>query len=196
MSWQEVLSVGASIIASLGGAGFVIFALSGWLGKIWAERIMAADRATHATELEKLRADLQRENHRDLESLKAELSISQQRDFKGFQDKLAIYRMVVDLLSDFLHDLAVFFHTGQPIPDEKIKAFDKLRMKTFGYLGMLAPQDVMDAHEELIERVIETLEGSREFNWQEIREKVLLLLNAARVDIGLNPSPIVYNGNR
>lgn len=130
------------------------------------------------------------------EKLKNDKEAARQRNHRAFEDKLAIYRMVVDLHSNFLHDLQSFYIDGQQITPEKIKDFDKMRMKSYGYLAMLAPQDVMDAHEELVERIIATLEGTQEFNWAEIREKCLVMLNAARKDIGLDTATITYNGNR
>jgi len=38
MRLSEVLEIAASIIASLGGGGAIVFGLSGYLGKIWADR--------------------------------------------------------------------------------------------------------------------------------------------------------------
>ena len=40
MSWQEMLGVGAVVIGSLGGGGVIVLGLSGYLGKLWADRLM------------------------------------------------------------------------------------------------------------------------------------------------------------
>ncbi|MGV3518290.1 hypothetical protein [Luteitalea sp.] len=38
MSWDEAAKVGAVVIASLGGGGFIVWALAGQLGRLWVER--------------------------------------------------------------------------------------------------------------------------------------------------------------
>ncbi len=181
MTFHDIISVGAAIILSLGGAGAVLLALSRWFGKIWAEKILASDRAKYERELEELKADLVKNS---------------QKDLKGFQDKLAIYRTVVDQFAEFLHDISMLFEAGRAMQQEKFEMFNKLRMRTYGYLSMLAPQDVMDAHDGLVECLYTMIEGKIPFDWPTIREKCLLMLNAARRDLGLNPSPITYNGSR
>jgi hypothetical protein len=44
MTFQDVVKLAGAIMASLGGAGVIIFGLSGFLGKLWADRALAADR--------------------------------------------------------------------------------------------------------------------------------------------------------
>jgi hypothetical protein len=48
MSPKDVLEVCASIIASLGGGAAIVFGLSGYLGKVWAERGLAKQRQDYA----------------------------------------------------------------------------------------------------------------------------------------------------
>lgn len=58
---------------ALGGGAAIIFALSSWLGKVWANRLMEAHKARHARDLKALEADLVRaaeDRTRKLESLK------------------------------------------------------------------------------------------------------------------------------
>ena len=43
MSLRDALSVAAAVIASLGGGAAIVLALSNWLGKVWANRLMEAD---------------------------------------------------------------------------------------------------------------------------------------------------------
>lgn len=49
MTVTEILETGASIIASLGGAAAILFGLSSYLGKIWADRALQEQRQQHAT---------------------------------------------------------------------------------------------------------------------------------------------------
>ena len=70
---MDVLSIAATVMASLGGGAVIVFALSSWLGKVWANRLMEEDKARHAKDLKGLEADLSRvaeDRTRKLESLK------------------------------------------------------------------------------------------------------------------------------
>jgi hypothetical protein len=62
MTFQQIWEVAGAIIVSVGGGGAVVFALSSWLGKVWANRILETDRAKYAREIEHLRSDLERSN--------------------------------------------------------------------------------------------------------------------------------------
>jgi len=73
MSVAEIFSIAGAVIASIGGGAAVVLALSSWLGKIWANRLMEADKARYAKELETIKAELTRisqDRTRKLESLK------------------------------------------------------------------------------------------------------------------------------
>jgi hypothetical protein len=71
MTFEDTLRIAATILASLGGAGVVVIGFSSWLGKIWAERLMNADRAKYSRELEELKARLILDNQKSLESIRA-----------------------------------------------------------------------------------------------------------------------------
>lgn len=58
MELSEIWSVAGAVLASLGGGAVLVFALSSWLGKVWANRLMAAETAKHAHELELWRTEL------------------------------------------------------------------------------------------------------------------------------------------
>lgn len=59
MSPKEIWQITLAVLAALGGGGAIVFALSSWLGKVWAARILERDRRLYAEELEKLRANIQ-----------------------------------------------------------------------------------------------------------------------------------------
>lgn len=48
-----------TILGSLGGGAVIALALSRWLGKVWADRILANSKAKHAEDLEGLKTKLQ-----------------------------------------------------------------------------------------------------------------------------------------
>ena len=58
MTYGNAFKIVFTSLTSVGGAGAIIIALSSWLGKVWAERILQSDRIKYQTEIEKLRADL------------------------------------------------------------------------------------------------------------------------------------------
>lgn len=66
---QAAFGVAAAIIVSLGGAGAIILALSNWLGRVWAQRILEADRAKYRDEIERQKAQYQQELERLRSSL-------------------------------------------------------------------------------------------------------------------------------
>lgn len=63
----SAFQLAASILVSLGGGGAIVWAMSSWFGKIWAERILESDRNKYSTEMEVLRADYARalEEHKN-----------------------------------------------------------------------------------------------------------------------------------
>jgi hypothetical protein len=60
MNFKDVLSIVVAVLASLGGGGAIVLALSSWLGKVWANRLMEVDKAKYARDLEALKVDLTR----------------------------------------------------------------------------------------------------------------------------------------
>jgi hypothetical protein len=198
MTLGEVLSTGASIIVSLGGAGFIILGFSSWLGKVWAERLMQNQRLSNEQKLAELRANLERQNQLDIQRLKTELSLLQHRELTSHQEKINIYKIAIDMFSDFLFDLQTLFESPQnhTLLNEKLISFERMRMKTYAILCIHASQDVIDAHENLVEIIIYTLEGKKQFNWEEIRGACMSLLNGARKDLGIMGDNIQYRGTR
>ena len=67
MTWQLVLEIVAAAIASVGGAGAIIWALSSFFGKMWANKILEKQKAEYQKDIEQYKSDLSRE----LENVKA-----------------------------------------------------------------------------------------------------------------------------
>src|SRR5215510_1088274 len=51
MNWDQAFKVASSILASVGGGALIVFALSSWLGKVWANRILEADKLKYQSAL-------------------------------------------------------------------------------------------------------------------------------------------------
>ena len=60
MGIADIFRVAGAAIAATGSASLIMFALSSWLGKVWASRILERERGALAKELEERRAELAR----------------------------------------------------------------------------------------------------------------------------------------
>lgn len=197
MDIGDVLNIVAAAVLSVGGAGAVVMALSSWLGKIWAERLMEREKAEHAKELENLRSELRKNSEVELAGLRNELDIFKEKHLRGHQDKLEIYRLVVDVVAELLGDLdfiQVFGDVHEEVKRQRWDKFNRGRMRAYGYLAMLAPQTVMDASDNLFDYLIQVSHGQARYDWPEVRARALALLNETRRDIGIDENAIQYNG--
>lgn len=55
---MDYLYIAGAIIISLGGSSVLILGVSGWLGKVWASRILEKDKLKYQSELEKIKSEL------------------------------------------------------------------------------------------------------------------------------------------
>jgi hypothetical protein len=55
MSLADLLELSAAVLASIGGASLLLFAMSNWLGKVWADRLMRRETAEFSRDLEALK---------------------------------------------------------------------------------------------------------------------------------------------
>lgn len=194
MSIVEIVSIGASVILSFGGAGAIILALSAWLGKVWANRIMEQDRAKYAEDIETLKSQLERSNNKEIEEIKNDLSIFKEHHLKGLHDKIAMYRMVIELVSEVLGDFDYATETKTKISSERFDKVNRQRIKVYGYLAMMAPQSLMDAQDKLMDHLLLVAHGKKSYEWPEVRDFAHGLLNEMRKDLKFDNSPIKYNG--
>ena len=58
MDWADVFKIVTASVASIGVAGGLIFALSSWLGKVWARRILDREKNELDRELEAKKREL------------------------------------------------------------------------------------------------------------------------------------------
>jgi hypothetical protein len=59
MDLRAALQVAVMVLAGLGGGGVIVILCASWLGKVWANRILEADRLKYGQELERLRGNLE-----------------------------------------------------------------------------------------------------------------------------------------
>ncbi|MBQ7208193.1 MAG: hypothetical protein IJS01_10390 [Lentisphaeria bacterium] len=105
---KEIIQTALAILGSVGIGGAIVAALSSWLGKVWAERLMAKESAKYREELERLTKRLERKNY-----------VSRVR----FDAEFAIYR---DLSAAFLEVVKTqnhlfTFYRLDSVPEDKPK---------------------------------------------------------------------------
>jgi hypothetical protein len=180
----EVLSELSSLILGvIGGSGATVAAiyfLSNWLGKVWAARMLEADRHRYATELERLKAETQ-----------AELAIYREKYLGMHRDKIELYRAaaipIIELVTEVLH--------GQ-LTSEFVAAYDRRRLEVRAHLALFAPQDVLDAYDALIDYTFDVLDQHQRPDWGTFRILGFALINRMRADIGMSIGDVTYQGRR
>ena len=197
MTVFEAFEIAGAVIVAVGGGGAIVFALSAWLGKVWADRLMIQERARYDKELTILQSELRHNSEQEITNIKNELDILKEKHLRGHSDKIGIYRLSVDIIAEMLGDLDYTQLTKQP-PPEALQRYDKFnrnRLKAYGYLAMLAPQHVMDAFDALFDHLILVVHGNTPYDWKQVRTLGIALINEIRKDVGIDKSPIEYRGN-
>ncbi len=110
MSQSEIWSIALSVLASLGGGGVIVFALSNWLGKIWANRVLETERARHANELEKAKAEL------------SSLATDRERKLKSLMDH---YGRQIEEFYGPLFNMVNQVHVANDIQEKMLSAKDE-----------------------------------------------------------------------
>ena len=189
MTFEETIKIATTILLSLGGGGIIVFALSSWLGKVWANRIMAEERAKYERELTELRAKLEMENQESLSKIRTDLEIYRDKYLKAHNDKMGTYGFVFGVVSELLADVDLIRRGKKPEGDA-LDRFNRGRLKAHGYLAMLAPQNVMDAYDSLIDYIFSVLEQPAQTvnheHWKEIRRLAYDVINLIREDVGID----------
>lgn len=197
MTALEAIYVGSSVIVSLGGGAALVFALSSWLGKVWAERLMQKERQDHAIQLEHLRTSLQLASEEQLSSMRSQLEVAKEALVREHVDRVAIYRAAIDLISGIVTKVEMMMLQKRgPLTAEELHEFEAQRLHVYAYLAMHAPQPVMDAHDALSDFVLSVVHDGATVTWKDFRDLAIRFLNEVRRDVGIRPEPIAYRGSR
>lgn len=97
MATSTVWNTALAVLGSIGGGGAIVLALSGWLGKLWASRMMAGEVNRHNQEIEALKAKLTIET----EDYKARFRKSEFVFQKEYEAASALARVVSDIQSSY-----------------------------------------------------------------------------------------------
>ena len=194
---MEYLKIATTIMVSLGGSGAIILGLSNYLGKLWATSMLEKERHKNAATLEELRSSLRSESEEYLANITNKIEIYKQTHLREHSDKLAIYRATIDLIATMLAKVEmVYLKNKSSLTPEESELFEIERLRIYGYLAMLAPQNIMDANDRLTDLLLALIYDNKPTSWIEIRTCTLQLTNAMRKDIGLDKSDVSYNGER
>ena len=192
MSTDEIWKIAGAVLAALGGGGAIVVALSGWLGKLWAERFMAKERNKYEQELTELRANLERVNKESIATLQTGLEIYRDTRLKGLADKLAIYRETIDIIANFIADIDLGSRNAT-LNHDPLDVYNRGRMKAFGYLAMLAPHDVMESYLALTDYLLNVVKNLEKYDWERVRTLSRDLANKVRKDIGIAEAEIDFS---
>ncbi len=166
--------------------------------KFLSDRILAKMAARHAEELKTLELDLKNKVNIGLTQLNFELETTKEKMLKAHSEKLDCYNFAIDSTAVFMHEMSwiIQYKQGREAFEKCFFKFDAARIRTYGRMALLAPQNVMDTYDRLIDYFIGVRGGSEMPDWDTSRDLALDWINAARIDIGINPAPVAYLGSR
>ena len=175
----------------------IVFALSNWLGKIWADRLMQKERQDYAIQLEQLRNSLRYTSEEQLASIHSQLEIAKDTLIREHLDRVTIYRAVVDLIAGITAKVEmILLKRRGPLTSDELHEFEIQRLRVYAYLAMHAPQSVMDAHDAINDLILEVVYDGKTTTWEHFRNLALQFLNEVRKDVGIRPESITYQGKR
>ena len=98
MTWDDAFKIASSILVSIGGGAAILFGLSSWLGKIWAEKILSSDRDRYNRQLEMLKSDLSS----DVEKLKSQMALKLDISKRFSEKQFHLYNDLWNSLCDLM----------------------------------------------------------------------------------------------
>ena len=188
---MDIVQILSSAVASS-----VLLASLGWLFRgLIGERLSAAVKHEYEEKIAKLRSQLQRENQETSSRFQKDLDVLREKELGGHKDKIQAYRLVIDVMASLYSDIQHAVRT-QVFEQAIIDRYNQAWVQCYGYLSMLAPQDVMDAYDRLNDYILNILNGRSSLQeWAVTRTHALAFLNAVRSDVGLSGAPVEYHGN-
>ena len=171
----EAFEIAQAVLLSVGGGSIIVFALSSFLGKVWAKRILQNEKQEH---------------DKELSEFKAKLDSLIQKDTLNYQQKLDLYKVVSNPLIELV---ALLSKNG--LTNEHVHEFDRQRLHITAQLALFAPQTVFNAFSEMIDYIYDSLENE-DYSFYVFRDKALSYLSEMRKDIGIYSDEISYNGHR
>jgi hypothetical protein len=191
LSSSAVTIVGITIVAFL-SRNIVLNRLHAAVAYEYNERLENAKSMLRKETEEALaiqRSDLSEKANKEIARFQAELDDMKALRLVATNEKIEFYKSVYDILCTVYSDLFDAYIRSQV--HEVKDRYNSEWPRIYGYLSLLASIEVMDAFNEVNERVLGVLDGSREIqHWEEVRPLALRLVNAVRRDLGIAPGEL------
>lgn len=171
----NAFEIAQAVLLALGGGGAIVFALSSWIGKMWAQRIFQSETQKYEQQLVKFKSEL--------DSIKEKNSLN-------YQQKLELYKVVSGPIVDIC---ALINRSG--LTNEHVAEFDRQRLYITAQLILFAPKNVFHSFNELVDYTYNSLESDN-YDFHIFRDKTMKLLSEMRKDIGIYSDDVAYRGNR
>lgn len=126
----QIFEIAGAIILSVGGAGAVLLGLSSYVGKIWAQRILAQDRQKYETELEALKSRFEASNR----ELQGEIDKTIHIHRLHFETEFGALRSVWEKMAKMrrmMSSLRPMFSAGPVLSEEEESAQMQQRFSVF-----------------------------------------------------------------
>jgi len=146
-----------------------------------------------------------------LVSLKADIDLVQHKGITRHNDMLDAFRKVIDLISVVLSELEKAYLEEGAIHPEAKAIISVTRFKAYGYIGLVSNKVVFNSYNELIDLLLpivypesnsksdaerdSKVKAALETNWDTIRYKVDVMVNAMRKELGVE-GDLFYSGER
>lgn len=176
MSVTAIFEVAGAVLVSVGGATVILFALSTWLGKVWANRIMQVDRAKYEKELEHLRSELRRTTDTEIERLRH----SQHAEMDVLIRRRKIYEQAIVSLRIFLTSAPILTEEDQ----KKLLEDKKKFLAAFDLCYLWASDSVISSLEVLITLIQQNTESLGSIAQKRLREAYSNSIIELRKDAG------------
>ena len=177
MNSSEAFEIAQAVLVSLGGGALLVLALSSWLGKVWANRMMEKERAKYES---------------DLEKIKANLSEKLEKNNLNYRQKIDLYK---EISTPIIQLVVSIEHQGN-FTQEQMKAFEIKRLEITAQLAMFAPQSVFNKYNGFIDYIYNCFEGKDTYTFNKFRVLALEFLSEIRNDIGIYSDSVSYSGDR
>ena len=181
MSFGDALELGTAIVASLGGGGALVFSLSGYLGKIWADRALEREKHEYAELLLTAKSELDKASSRYQVELDALGLVHKLRTTEEFSHLGLLWKHMAILQYAFNASVGSGLRTVPADQEERQKYEAKLRSE---YIDALYEARKFLLEEKLF--VPKSIADLAEANLKEaLKESTLFDLFATHYDPGV-----------
>jgi hypothetical protein len=146
LSFPDTLKIIATALASIGGGGFLVMAMSSWLGKVWAQRLMQKDIAKHESDLEALKSRLEGVNKKIQSELDKTVFVHRIQFETEFKALSEIWAKIVAVRAS-LAALRPQLEVNPPGQNTDLAQMDKFN-RTFGKFSLIFGELRMAVHNQ------------------------------------------------